>query len=170
MGHCQIPPEGNSKRKLKKPYVKLQNLGAFFRRLRYIPGGPDTFPMGRGVGTKKERKRDSVLPPLPVKHSPSCFVLSLDEGPAFLMPLHGRYFTKVLVLTGETWVYMRDARLAKPAPCGISQCICVAIQTLCLPPYALAKPKASAELHQNQEKTQNVNCCQWAWACCTLQL
>lgn len=143
----------------------------------HFSGGWDTFQeaqihssWGGEWVQKKKRKRDSVLPPLPVKHSPSCFVPSLDEGPVFLLPLHGRYFTKVLALTGETWVYLRDTRLAKPALCGISQCICVAIQTLCLLPYALAKPKASTELHQNQEKTQNVNCCQWAWACCTLQL
>lgn len=67
MGHCQIPPEDDSERKPKKPYVKLQNLGAFFRRLRYIPGGPDNIPHRERSGYGKKKKKEGFLFP-----SPSC--------------------------------------------------------------------------------------------------
>lgn len=68
----------------------------------HFSGVPDTLQKaqthsswgGEQVG-KKRGKRNAALPPLPEKHSPSCFVLPLDECSAFLLPLHGRYFTEI---------------------------------------------------------------------------
>lgn len=161
MGHCQIPPEGIQKGSQKNPMSSCKNW-------EHFSGRWDTFFMGRGEGRGKKKRKEGWCSP-----SPSCEAqpkllctapwrrLSLSAASAWEI-LHS---SPGLTLTGETWIYMRHERLAK---CGLSQCTSVATQTLCLPPRALAKPKASTELHQNQEKSRTVNCCQWA--CCTLQL
>lgn len=166
MGHGQIPPEGKSEQKPNQSYAKLQELGAF------LPFQEAQIQLSWG-----KKMRDAALPPLPVpflwSRARGALTYSLVEAQPRCRLGRGDASSPTETLDSrrfETWMHMRGERLATPAQCGMSQCIRVAASTLHLPPRGPASPKASMELHQNQQERQTVNGHQWVWGCCTLQL